>query len=437
MIVQSRARISRCQRNSLLLLISFLLSTSLAKAQGGGNDDIAYSIPKFSFTRLHASAPLYATYQSHNQLIIANSRGIFAAFLDSDADPSQVPRRNSWTLVRSDDGGRTFRTLFSMPGSSMAPAVETDEDDNVYVFAAGNRPGSDGTAGQLDIYKFTPSTDYSTPRHTSIALEVFVDKFSVHYDRTRRQMFFAPYLNVPMLVLDTEGRVLKCVRLFSSGPNALLEYPRLSVDQETLYLSWTTATPVKPWRYYSIHAMSSGDGGLTWSTPSGNRILLPTLSDDTGPVPLIARNAWLAGFSVLNGTAHFMYLSDQEEVYRRIEWGNDSHTSLNKVLEVNGVGINSLDGFFTVGAGAKALFAVGADFRKQTAEGLAPIVALVSRDNGKIWHVHSTSEPLFRPYALGGPRFSTDQIGIIGLFTNFNIKGDDPGSHGVYFFRIR
>jgi hypothetical protein len=429
----------RVQWSACVIVWSVMLSNACVSAFASEDrQDRAVSSDSdgFVFTRVSRGAPLYATYQSHQQLVVENRGGIFLTHLDSDPDPTQVPRTNSWRLLRSVDDGRAFTELFRATGHATAPAVETDEDDNVYVFAA-DAVDAQGDRGQLIIYRFSSSNGYRTPTVVRILLEKFVDKFTTIYDRSRQVFFVVSYLDVPLLTLDKAGRVIRTTRLFSNGPHALLEYPRLAMDGDALFLAWTTATPVKPWKYYSIHAMSSRDGAVHWTSLAGANLVLPVTSDDTGPLAPIARDSWLAGFHATHGYLHLMYLHGDVEIYCRIPANLDGCSTGSKSgWDADGVGINSLDGFFTRHADGTTLFAVGADYRHQTASGLVPIVAMRSEDHGRTWRVHAKSRALFHPYALGGARHVADGSDIVGIFTNVIGDSSSP-SNEVYLLKVR
>lgn len=392
----------------------------------------------FLFTRLSGAAPGFATYQSHNQLVVQNRKGIFAVFLDSDPDSTQVPRTNSWMLMHSTDGGKTFQPIFHAVGHAMAPTVETDEDDNIYVFAATRpEPIDNSNRGQLAFHRFDSAQNYRNPSVTLIDLGIFVDKFTAIYDRGRQQFYFAPYLNSPFLVIDKAGRLVKSVRLFTSGPNGLLEYPQLALDHDKLYLAWTTATPVKPWRYYTIHLIESDDGGVSWSSRATGPLSLPFPSDDTGPVQPVARGSWLASFRAVDGVLHFMYLSGNNEIYRRAPPQTPPEDVPAEPWRLNGVGISSIDGFFAANRQQTKLYAVGADLKQQDKQGLAPLVVLQSVDNGSTWTVRAKSKSMFHPYAVGGARYIFDGTSIIGIFTNFIGTWTNSRSNEVYFFKVR
>lgn len=416
-------------------LLACILIGQPGSSWGGGSPtgtNLHSHLAEFSFTRLSSAAPGYATAQSHNQLIVSNSKGIFLAYLDS-YQQDEVSR-NFWTLLRSVDDGKTFSVLHRAHGVS-APTVETDEEDNIYVFAPGLADPADPSKGQLKFYKFTSSSDFRNPLTSTIPLDKYVDRFTAIYDRARRQFYFFPYLDVPFLTLDMTGKVVASVRLFTTGPNALLEYPHMAMDGGRLFLAWTTATPVKPWRYYSIHAMVSDDGGRTWTSPATGRLELPIASDDTGPIPPIGREAWLANFKAADGVLHYMYLSGTREVYRRVPGDVADPGVTAEAWQAGGLGIHSVDGFFTVHRKTGAIYAVGTDYRQSNAEGFSPIVVLRSNDNGKSWHAHAKSPALYHPYAVGGTRYSWDDGGLIGIFTYFK-SWDDPPSNEAYFFRV-
>ncbi len=384
---------------------------------------------EFSFKALSNVVPGYATAQSHNQLLVGNSRGIFLAYLDAFRHGPE--KKSSWTLLHSEDKGGSFRTLYHASGS-VAPTVETDEEDNIYVFSSEE---VEGGGGKLVFYKFASSHDFQLQTTKSITITKHFNRINAYYDRGRRLFYFFPDIEAPFMILDKNGEVVRSVQLFFTGSNAILEYPHLAMDGPDLFLAWTTATPIMPYRYYSIHWMRSHDGGRSWAAPDGGAIQPPIASDDTGPFPAISRGAWLSSFRATKGALHFMYLSEGREIYRRIAPEQPGSSSEPASWEAEGLGIHSLDGFLTVHGRSGTIYAIGADYRQQNPEGLAPIIVLKSFDEGKNWHSHARSTALYRPYALGGPRFTLDHFGIIGMFTNF--KGShDPPANDLIFFRV-
>ena len=80
-----------------------------------------------------------ATFQSHNQKVVFNDRGIFVAYVQSrNADYTA----QNWHVLRSRDRGRTFARVASGVAATNPPVLETDADSNLYLgrvdWVAGN-----------------------------------------------------------------------------------------------------------------------------------------------------------------------------------------------------------------------------------------------------------------------------------------------------------
>ena len=427
----SRRAMSLCE--SIVGLCFFIVSPADAQVR-----DI-------EFTQLSGAAPGFATYQSNNQIIVANRQGVFAVYIDTDTAPDQGPRVNHWTLVRSIDGGRSFTPLYRAQGYANVPSVETDEDDNIYLFVYDLVPASNDGSGQVVFYKFLASDNYVSPTTVTIPNGQFVDKFVAIYDRTRGRFYFFSGLERNFLVIDKSGNIQRSEQLFKNGPQTILEYPHIAMDGPRLFLAWTTTTRARPWRYHSIHFVFSDDGAATWMTPTTTQPLrLPVVSDDTGPLPqlvpghYLGTSAWLSNITAIDGWLHLMYMAGGRELYQRVSVSSGAIFTLDGTWEADGLRFLSLDGFFAKSWGDKrVLYAIAADYADQDAEGNASIVVLKSDDNSETWRAHAKSSQRFRPYALGGARIVARRGEIIGLFTNLVGTMERPDSNQVYFFKVR
>src|SRR5688572_32987738 len=97
-----------------------LLACSVAPAQPA----------EIELTLVDDHATGYATFQSHNQKVLANSRGIFMTHIRSR---NEAYTAQQWRLSRSTDGGRTFTTVHEATHATNPPVIETDEAANVYL----------------------------------------------------------------------------------------------------------------------------------------------------------------------------------------------------------------------------------------------------------------------------------------------------------------
>ncbi|MBM3477155.1 MAG: hypothetical protein FJX75_28135 [Armatimonadetes bacterium] len=122
----------------------------------------------------------YATFQSHNQKVVSNGRGYFVAYLRRR---NEAYTAQQWRLVRSRDGGRTWRTLHEETNATNPPCLETDDEDNLYLV----RP--DWAWNQSYLYRFLARDDYATPLVSQIPGSVH-GKFALEIDLPRRRLYY-------------------------------------------------------------------------------------------------------------------------------------------------------------------------------------------------------------------------------------------------------
>jgi hypothetical protein len=101
----------------------------------------------------------YGTFQSHNQKVLSNARGIFMTHIRSRNEPYTAQQ---WRLSRSSDGGRTFQTIYEATHATNPAVIETDDQANLYLI----RP--DFADGNSYLYFFAAADDYRQPRVTPI-----------------------------------------------------------------------------------------------------------------------------------------------------------------------------------------------------------------------------------------------------------------------------
>jgi len=103
-----------------------------------------------------------ATFQSHNQKVVSNKRGIFMTRLRSR---NEAYTAQQWRLSWSRDGGRTVKTLYEATDATSPPVIETDSADNNYV-ARTDWPD----LKNLNIYlsRFLSAGDCGEPHRTLI-----------------------------------------------------------------------------------------------------------------------------------------------------------------------------------------------------------------------------------------------------------------------------
>lgn len=254
-------------------------------------------------TLVDGDATGYGTFQSHNQKLLANRRGIFMTHLRTR---NEAYTAQQWRLSRSTDGGRTFAPIYEATHATHPPAIETDEKDNIHLAR------SDFTKGNAYLHTFSAAEDYRETRVTPIPGGA-AQKFALCYDRGRQQFYYASYRRFDVIGVD--GSIRASFPLFQDGPNAEMQYPSLCLDPAgVLHLAWTTVAHGR-YLYWSIHFMQSADGGATWHNADGTVLTPPIIADDTGPAQRISRDdefeaqTWLSNFLVREGKAHFLYLA--------------------------------------------------------------------------------------------------------------------------------
>lgn len=376
----------------------------------------------------------YATFQSHNQKVLANRRGIFFTF---NRTRNEAYTAQNWRLMRSTDGGKTFTIIYEQTNATNPPVIETDPDDNLYLIR------SDDLNHNEYFYRFSAADNYVSPVVTVIPYAA-AGKFASAIDVPRKQIYFFSH-NESFNVVDFNGKILRTTqRLLQPGKDAYLQYPQLSLDIDgTLHAAWTTQ-----WKdgylYWDIHHMLSKDGGATWQNLNGTPLTTPVVGDQHGPAMRITRDdefeshTWLSSFMALNGKVHFAYLA-QTKPARMHYLRYDIATSARDVdiwPEFKGetLKVQGLDGFFSArndDPKSPIYFTMRSGDR---------IACLVSHDNGATWHDFALSEPVGNPYSVGGCRRITDDGYIIGTFVD-QVPGATPADVipkcRLIFFKIK
>lgn len=384
-------------------------------------------------TVVDPAATGYATFQSHNQKVVANRRGIFMTHLRSR---NEAYTAQQWRLSWSRDGGRTFTTLHEATDATNPPVIESDDHDNVYLV----RP--DFVDGHAYLYRFLASQEYRDPTKTRLTNGA-AGKYCLLLDPERRQLCYFAH-NGTFHRIGLDGTVRSTVTLLKDGKNGALQYPHLYLDAGgTLHTAWTTVKH-GVYLYWDIHHMLSPDGGTTWRTMTGVPVEIPAVADDTGPTPRITLDdefevhTWLESFAVRDGKAHFLYLAQSKpprQHYMRYDVANGRREAdLQPEFRGRELSLSSLDGFF-----ATARKRPGAPIYAVSREAkTSRIACLVSVDGGRTWKDHAVSAPVHNPYSIGGCREVTPDGWIIGSFTEQFEPGTQQGSTSrVNFFRIR
>ncbi len=404
-------------------------------------------------TRIASEAPLYATFQSHNQKVVETRFGIFLTYLDKvKTIPGRCPHFPQppcydspylWKLVRSTDSGRTFSTVYEATADTRAPTVESDQAGDLYLFSTEYAPGK----SDAFLYRFFSADSFRTPAVTPIP-GAAGGKVTSFLDAGRRQLY---YMNnnggvTDFYVFGLDGKLLRSAQLLKNGPHAVLQYPFLAMSGSTLYAAWTTSLVVK-YLYWDIHFMMSDDGGLTWRKGNGASLTLPVVVDETGPADsLVLKDEYgyhnfLAGLAAQGEYLHFMYES-QVPGYREhyLRYNTRTHAlDINTYPTWKGdqLSIRNLDGFFASDTAPSGglLYAISSD---NAPKGDKRIVVLASPDSGRTWFDYAVSPPVSHPYAIGGARIARAGGSIIGSFTN--LLQPDSGATAnvdeVWFIRV-
>jgi hypothetical protein len=400
-----------------------------AEQLGATGKDLA----TFELTCVDPAATGYGTFQSHNQKVVANRRGIFMTHIRTRNEPYTAQQ---WRLSWSRDRGRTFESLYEATHATNPPVLETDEANNVYLI----RP--DFIDGHAYLYRFLTEQDYREPAITQIP-NGSAGKFCMVLDRARRQIYYFAHNNTfHRVALD--GNVLSSTNLLTAGQSAVLQYPLLYLDAGgTLHAAWTTQKH-GIYLYWDIHHLQSHDGGNSWCTMSGKQVSLPVIADEGGPADRISlddefdAHTWLESFFARAGKAHFLYLAQTDpprQHYVRYDIPA-AQRELDVQPEFKGqtLALRNLDGFFATRAAepSGAIYCVSRDANASR------LACLVSNDNGSSWRDYAVSLPVTNPYSIGGCREVTEDGWIIGSFTEQIASTlDSGGGSKVHFFRIR
>ena len=403
----------------LLILASGLVAT--ASAQAAGLTDVR-------LTLLDGEATGYATFQSHNQKVVANAHGIFTTHIRSR---NEAFTAQQWRLSRSRDRGATFETLYESVDATNAPAIETDAAGNLYLVRSNF---SDGSAS---LYRFQAG-DYAQPTVARIP-GGSAGKYCMNLDAARSRLYYFTW-GRSLFVLGLDGAVLERQELTVDGANAVPQYPLSFLDPSgVLHAAWTTQKH-GVYLYWDIHYMASDDGAQSWRRMDRTPLPIPVPVDDSGPSDRITLDdefevhSWLSNLLVKDGKAHFAYAA-QAATWRQHYVRYDLATAardvdLNPIFEGEEIRLASLDGFFA----SRADLPEAPLYYVSSAGGR--LGCLASDDNGETWYDYALSKESFNPYSIGGTRELTAAGAIVGTFTDFRLaEGRDLSQ--VHFFRIQ
>ena len=413
------------------------------------------------FLPLGKSNTAAATYGSHNQKTTVTPFGIFTAFVDEVGASSA-----RWRLMRTNDEGRTFTTLWTGRSSFGPPAVESDGINLFLAVPSESYP--DAIFIRIDPAGRQPAV------HAAIA-GGGDGHYNLIYDAPRGRLLYAA--SVYAFVLDAGGRTLEKVQLFPfpSAGEMLAEiahYPLLAQDGDLIALANTT-TPYPGWTgpdgrpnncYPSFGLMHSTDGGQFWENPrSGRRLQLPIDAGQNGPSyhPLErsvtetgerCMHNWLSGFLYKNGRIfmglqsfdksglHGANLPPIPNAIRFLSFDVVVRTLpvSKKEAQLRGreLAATSSQIFLTSGERPKdPIYLISAE----VVSGGARMIVLVSHDLGDTWHDYAASEVVLGAYAdsfygLSSTRRPAPDGSLYGTFTL--VRPAEEGSREVFFFRV-
>lgn len=433
-----------------------------------GNSQLQ-AIEPVVITTVDPSAVSGATFQSHNQKVVANAHGIFMTHIhqqhccdrslrfccdlddplcyDAEAGRCRGAGRDvisTWRLSRSVDGGKTFTTVYEGRHGTNPPALETDSQGNIYLAHINNFQGGQNAY----VWRFLASNNFRNPTSTTLR-GASGAKFAMEIDEARGQLYYFSNSNKFFRIRLSDLAILAQYQLTRNGTNANMHYPHLYLDDYGhLYLAWTTAR-INPKlkdscgneaNYRSIHFMRSLDGGRSWYKPNGTllypirgpfRVPFPIVADDTGPTDRISEDDelcddnWLSTFLVKGDKAHFVYRAYLLDRQHYVRYDLATAQIDRNVVPFSGdsITVSHDDGVCATGRSIKEIFCVS-KYRPDN-----KIAVLKSEDNGLTWRDHELSPAPEPTAALGGSPQVTDDGYIIGSYT-----GAAP--YPVKFFKV-
>ena len=393
-----------------------------------------HALEKIEVTTVDPQIISYSgTFTSHNQKVIANQYGIFMTYMNSrDADKSE---RNTWRLLRSINGGKTFATIYESTNYTLVPVIETDRNGTIYL--AYPDWGADYTGTNSYLYRFTPENNFTKPTKTTIPFSSGGGKYSMIIDEGRGQLYYFAY-NGTFNVIGLNGEIKSHYQFTTPGTSAYQVYPYVYLDaNNNVYAAWTNQK-FGVYMYWDIHFVLSKDGGTTWQKPNGTVLSLPIVSDETGPTDRITLDdefnihTWLWTLIVKNGKVHLPYMA-QASPYNRQHYVRFDLSKAKKDLDTypewkgKTISFQSFDGFCAtrVTQPDYPLYCISETTDRR-------LGVLVSYDNGTSWYDYAVSDFNNQNlYAIGGAREVTADGYIIGSYT------DASTINAVRFFKIK
>lgn len=206
---------------SLVTVVSSLAAVTNSTTVASDSTRFIPGLAQIQLVCVDAEATGYGTFQSHNQKVVSNRRGIFMTHLRSR---NEAYTAQSWRLSWSTNAGESFVTLFAATNATNPPLLESDADDNLYLV----RP--DFVDGHAYLYRFLARENYREPHITRITNGA-AGKYAMILDARRKQLAYFAHNNTFHLV-GLDGVVRSSTNLLKEGKQAALQYPLLSPGED-------------------------------------------------------------------------------------------------------------------------------------------------------------------------------------------------------------
>ncbi len=374
-----------------------------------------------------------ATFHSHNQNVVSNSRGIFMTYILSANDDFTAQH---WQLIHSKDGGQSFEVLIDEIAGTNPPVLETDAFDNIYLA----RP--EFSLVDAELFKLQSVNDYAMPSMSVTLPGGKFGKYAMAIDEVDQHIHYFSANGVLNSVDLQSTEVLN--RAVINGGAVPPQYALINMGPSgNLHLAWTTQEFNDPFTpYWSVQHMMSSNGGEDWKTLSNDPLTLPVIGDNNGPTDLIAninaedRSTWLASMLEKNGKLHFVIqiggnesegIVDKQRYVRYDLTSAQIDAQMYPEFKGEQISFRFSDGFFVTDSNqpTSPLYVVMNEASR--------LACLVSYDNGVNWEDYAVGPNMTSPFAVSGSREITSDGYIIGSVTDLNSTGGGE----VYFFKIK
>lgn len=244
-------------------------------------------------TPIGSGSGIYTLFFPNGQKIVVTSTGvIFVCYSSLDAgghDPT------SWKLVRSNDDGASWSLIWdsaakSDPQYGIAPILEIDQGDNVYLFA-NYYPIKGESLSATRMYKFSASNNWAAPSAPKTLTSNASGKWHVFLDQTRSWIWIVFWSfsgsGTNLMAFDYNGNTVYArnmfkpfTRMWTPTLSALTDlhaasahYPQVFVDYNgVVYLGWNSIVCESPFTsFYDVRTVYSPGpftGTETWFGPT-------------------------------------------------------------------------------------------------------------------------------------------------------------------------